>query len=149
LATAYAAVPMNVAIVYESLTGNTKKAAELMGRELTRANVAATVFPMTRINYQALASADVVVVGSWTDGFIFVGQRPGRAQRLRALPVLDGKRCLVFCTYAVDPGKTLEKMTVILEGRGAQVLGGMALRRQELVGGVKEFVDRLLQAIPA
>ena len=47
MATAYAAVPMNVAIVYESLTGNTKKAAELMGRELTRANVAATVFPIT------------------------------------------------------------------------------------------------------
>jgi flavorubredoxin len=140
---------MNVAIVYESLTGNTKKASELIGRELTRAGVAASVFPITRLNSQALASADLVVVGTWTDGIIVVGQRPGRAQRLRALPVLNGKRCLVFCTYAINPGKTLDKMTRIMQGRGAEVLGGMALRRQDLEGGAKDFVDRLLEAIPA
>jgi flavorubredoxin len=140
---------MNVAIVYESLTGNTKKASELMGRELARAGVSASVFPITRLDYQALASADLVVVGTWTDGISVFGQRPGRAQRLRALPVLNGKRCLVFCTYAINPGKTLDKMTRILQGRGAEVLGGMALRRQDLQGGVTDFVSRLLEAIPA
>jgi hypothetical protein len=55
----------------------------------------------------------------------------------------------VFCTYAINPGKTLDKMTRILQGRGAEVLGGMALRRQDLQGGVTDFVSRLLEAIPA
>jgi hypothetical protein len=140
---------VNVAIVYESLTGNTKKAAELIGRNLGLAGVAATIFPASHPDYQALAEADLVVVGTWTDGIFVVGQRPGRAQRLRRLPVLGGKRSLVFCTFALDPGQTLEKMTRILQGRGANVLGGMALRRNNLEGGAREFVDRLLEAIPA
>jgi hypothetical protein len=63
--------------------------------------------------------------------------------------VLAGKQSLVFCTYALDPGKTLQKMTGIIEGRGANVLGGMALRRNKLEDGARDFVDRLLEAIPA
>lgn len=140
---------MNVAIVYESMTGNTRKAAELIGRGLRRAGVAASVFPATQPDYQALAEADLVVVGTWTDGIFVVGQRPGRAQHLRRLPVLGGKQSLVFCTFALDPGKTLEKMAAILQGRGANVIGGMALRRNDLEGGAGDFVDRLLEAIPA
>jgi hypothetical protein len=145
---AYASVPMNVAIVYESLTGNTRKAAHLIAQELVRAGATAVVFPVTRIDFQALEAADLVVVGTWTDGMIIAGQRPGRAQRLRRLPVLDRKRCLVFCTYAIDQGKTLQKLTGIMQQRGANVLGAMAIKRNDLEGGAKEFVARLLEAIP-
>lgn len=140
---------MNVAIVYESLTGHTKRAAELIAEELRGSGVAATAFPTSRVDYQALADADLVVVGTWTDGVFVVGQRPGRAGRLRQMPVLGGKRCLVYCTYAINPGQVLAKMTKILEARGATVLGGMTLRRNELAAGAKDFVARLLEAIPA
>jgi hypothetical protein len=140
---------VNVAIAYESLTGNTRKASELIGRNLRRAGVEAAAFPVTRPDFQALAMADLVVVGTWTDGIFVVGQRPGRAQRIRRLPVLNGKQSLVFCTFALDPGKTLEKLTGIVQGRGATVLGGMSLRRNRLEAGAKDFVDRLLEAIPA
>ena len=140
---------MKAVVIYESLTGNTKRAAELIGGELAGAGVAATVCNVTRIDFQALADADLVVVGSWTDGMIFVGQRPGRAGRLRKLPVLYGKKCAVFCTYAVDPGKTLQKMTGILEGRGAEVLGGFAIKRTDIPGGAREFVGRVLDAVAA
>ena len=71
------------------------------------------------------------------------------ANRLRALPVIDRKRCVVYCTYALNPGKTLAKLTRIMEERGAQVLGGMAIRRNNLEGGAREFVDRLLAAVAA
>ena len=146
---AYAAVPMNVAIIYESLTGNTRKVAQLIAQELSKAGATATAFPITKIDFQALETADLLVVGTWTDGIIIAGQRPGRAHRLRRMPVVDGKRCLVYCTYAVDQGKTLEKLTGIMQGRGANVLGGMAIKRNNLDGGAKEFVARLLEAIPA
>jgi sulfite reductase alpha subunit-like flavoprotein len=140
---------MDAVIIYESLTGNTEKASNMIAQELRSAGVPATVCRITTVDYQALADADLVIVGTWVDGIFVVGQRPGRRQRLRRLPILDRKRCLVFCTYAINPGKTLEKMSRLLEGRGANVLGGMTIRRNDLEGGAKEFVDRLLEAIPA
>jgi len=140
---------MNAAIIYESLTGNTRKTAHLISQELANAGVAASVSPITSVDYQALEVADLVIIGTWTDGMILVGQRPGRAGRLRHLPVLDRKRCLVYITYAIDPGKTLQKLTGIVEERGGNVLGGMAIKRNDLEGGARDFVARLLDAIPA
>lgn len=140
---------MNALIIYESLTGNTRKTAHFMARELTKAGVGATVSPITNVDYQALELADLVIVGTWTDGMIFVGQRPGRAGRLHHLPSLKGKRCLVYITYAIDQGKTLQKLTTIVRERGGDVLGGMAIKRNDLEGGARDFVARLLDAIPA
>jgi flavorubredoxin len=140
---------MNAMVIYESLTGNTKRAAQLIARELTGTGVTTVACPITQPDHQLLARADLVIVGSWTDGVFVVGQRPGRAARLRRLPVLDHKRCVVFCTYAINPGRTLTKMTEIMEERGATVLGGMAIRRNDIAGGVREFVDRLREAVPA
>jgi sulfite reductase alpha subunit-like flavoprotein len=140
---------MQAAIIYESLTGNTKKTAHLIADQLTRAGVGASVSPITNIDYQALEAADLVIVGTWTDGIVIAGQRPGRAARLRKLPALDRKRTLVYITYAIDPGKTLQKLTQIMEQRGATVLGGMAIKRNDLEGGARDFVARLLDAIPA
>ncbi len=135
-------------IIYESLTGNTRKTAHFIGRDLTKAGAKVVVCPITQLDYQALEAADLIIVGTWTDGVVIAGQRPGRAARLRRLPVLDRKRCLVYCTYAIDPGKTLLKLTGIMEGRGATVLGGMAIKRNDLEGGARDFVARLVEAIP-
>ena len=138
---------MRAAVIYESLTGNTRRTAGFIAAELARVGIEASVFPVTRVDYQALAEADLVIVGSWTDGLVFFGQRPGRATRLRKLPVLTGKKCLVFCTYAINCGATLDKLSRIMEERGADVLGGMAIRRDHLAEGAQEFVARLREAI--
>jgi flavorubredoxin len=140
---------MHAAIIYESLTGNTKKTAHLIAGHLAIAGVSASVSPITNIDYQALEAADLVIVGTWTDGIVVAAQRPGRAGRLRHLPALGGKRCLVYITYAIDSGKALQKLTRIVEDRGAKVLGGMAIKRNDLEGGARDFVARLLEAIPA
>ncbi|MFP3906015.1 MAG: flavodoxin family protein [Acidimicrobiales bacterium] len=138
---------MNAIVIYESLTGNTREAAELIGAELRDAGIDAAVNAVDSIDLTALAAADLVVVGSWVDGLFFVGQRPGRAGRLRNLPVIDGKRAAVFCTYAVDPGKTLTKLGDIVAERGGEVLGGVALHRKRLAEGAEDFVDRLLATL--
>lgn len=138
---------MKAVVIYESLTGNTRKAAGFIGDELRRSGVSAVVVPVTGIDYQALAEADLVVVGSWTDGLFFVGQRPGRSGRLRKVPFIQGKRCAVFCTYAIDQGKVLEKMVSMMEERGADVIGGMAIRRNDLEGGARDFAQRVLDVV--
>ena len=138
---------MHAVVISESLTGNTRRTAGLIAAELTARGVAAVACPITSVDYQALSAADVVIVGTWTDGVVFFGQRPGRAQRLRAMPSIAGKKAVVFCTYAVDPGRTLDKLSDIVRGRGGDVIGGMAIRRTNLEGGAVELVDRLLEAI--
>lgn len=140
---------MRAVVIYESLTGHTREAGNLIAAGLTANGVETVACPITRIDFQALSNADLVILGSWTDGIFVVGQRPGRAARLRAMPVLDGKRCLVYCTYAINPGKVLEKMTAIAEGRGATVLGGMTIRRTDIAGGAARFVNRVLENVTA
>ena len=135
---------MHAIVIYESLTGNTRKAADLIAAELRAAGHEAVTCPTFDIDYAALQRADLVVVGGWTDGLFFVGQRPGRASRLRKLPSMVGKRAVCFVTYALDAGKTLEKLTAIVEGLGADVEGGMTIRRDKLADGARDFADRVL-----
>ena len=140
---------MKAVVIYESLTGNTKKAAGMIAAELTRAGVSAKAEPITRIDYQSLTEADLIIVGTWTDGIVIAGQRPGRAGRLKKLPYISGKRCAVFVTYAIDQGKVLDKLVAIMEDRGADVIGGMAIRRDKLAEGTQDFVGRLLDVVAA
>ena len=135
---------MNALVIYETLTGNTARAAEHIVAELAAGGVEASACPTTDVDYAALAAADLVIVGSWTDGLFLFGQKPARSGRLAALPFMTGKRCAVYCTYAVETGRTLEKLEDIMRGRGADVIGGMAIRRNDLAGGAREFVARLL-----
>jgi hypothetical protein len=140
---------MRVVVAYESMTGNTKRAAELIGGAAQARGAEVAVRPVTQLDLQELADADVVFVGTWTDGFVLFGMRPGRAGRLWALPVLDHKPVAVFCTYAVNPGKVLAKEAAILEAKGARVVGSHAFRRTALDAGVEEFVDAVLATVPA
>ena len=138
---------MNAIVIYESLTGNTKKAAEHIVDEFIANGVSAVACPTTDVDYQALANADLVIVGSWTDGLFLFGQKPANAGRLSQIPFLAGKQAAVFCTYALETGKTLEKLEAIISDRGAEVVGGMAIRRNKLQEGSAEFVARLLGVV--
>jgi len=140
---------MRAVVIYESLTGNTAKAAELIGQHLVEGGVSATVFPTTQVDFQAVADADLVIVGSWTDGLFFFAQKPAKAGRLSLLPLLNGKTCAVFCTFALDPGKTIDKLTDLMTERGADVIGGMTIRRNQLEDGARDFVDRVLGVVAA
>jgi flavodoxin len=140
---------MRAVVIYESLTGNTAKAAALIGQNLVAEGVSATVCPTTDVDFQAVADADLVIVGSWTDGLFFFAQKPARAGRLSQLPILTGKKCAVFCTFALDPGKTIDKLTDLMVERGADVLGGMTIRRNALEDGARDFVDRVLGVVAA
>jgi flavorubredoxin len=131
-------------VIYESLTGNTAKAGQAIAAGLTAEGLPTRAFPITHIDYQALADAELVIVGSWVDGLIFVGQRPGRLGRITSMPALAGKKAVVYLTYAIDAGKALHKLSNAVEARGAEVLGGETIRRDKLETGVADFVDRVL-----
>jgi flavodoxin len=134
-------------VIYESLTGHTRTVADRAAVEFERNGIETMVCPATSVDLQWLSESELVLVGSWVDGFFVVGQRPGRVSRIHNLPAMANKRCAVFCTFALNPGKVIEKLTTILEAHGAEVIGGMAIRRDDLEGGAIDMAERVLDAI--
>jgi hypothetical protein len=139
---------VKVVVLYESMTGNTRRAAELIGGAVAATGADVSVYPVTNPNLHELSVADLVFVGTWVDGLVLFGQRPGRATRLWKLPVLDHKPVAVFCTYAINAGKALDKTVAILVAKGARVVGSRQFRRDRIEQGVQEFVDAVLQSVP-
>jgi len=138
---------MKVVVIHESRTGNTRRAAELIGGYFAESGSETSVFPLGQIDLKALAEADLVCIGTWTDGLIVAGHRPGGAGRLRKLlPSLWDKDVVAFCTYAVNPGRTANKLAELLEGLGANVIGGGALHRAHLERDVSTMVGALAPA---
>ncbi len=137
----------NAVVIYESLTGNTAMAGQMIAAELTRYGIETTASPITAPDLEALSKAQLVVVGSWVDGLFLFGQKPGRDWRLKKLPFIDGKLAAVYCTYALEKGKTLDKLDTIVTQRGGDVIGGYAIKRSELETGVEEFTGRLLSSL--
>ena len=134
---------MKAVIIYNSLTGTTEKAAHRIASELKALRVDATPVPIAEADEATVADVDLVIVGTWTDGIVIMGQKPAGRKKLRNLPSLAGKRAVVYCTYAVDPGHTLEKLVAEVEAKGAEVIGGFAIARHDVPGDVAEFIDRL------
>ena len=96
-------------------------------------------------DYAALQAADLVLVGTWIHGLFVVGQTPWALGEMAKLPVMKGKKAAAFCTYALNPGKSLQKMTDVLDSLGAEVLGGLALHRAKLPQHTEEFAARLVE----
>jgi hypothetical protein len=109
--------------------------------------MATVACPITNVDYQALSEADLVVVGSWVDGLFVVGQRPGRMGRIAQMPALAGKKAIVYLTYALAPGKALQKLSDTVAGRGAEVLGGVTIRRDRIEAGVVDLVAKILDVV--
>jgi Flavodoxin domain len=136
-------------VIYESLTGNTARAARLVADEVAEQGVDVSVYPITDIGLKDLAEADIVFIGTWVDGLVLFGHRPGRAGRIRSMPVIDGKRVAAFMTYAIHAGKALDRFARVLEERGATVVSRTLLRRDRLEAGIAEFVTASLDSVPA
>lgn len=136
-------------VIWESVTGTTRKAAHRLAGGLRANGIEATVCPATSVDHGALSAAGIVVVGSWTDGLVFVGQKPGRPSRLRNLPVLTGKQAYVYCTYAVDPGNAVEKLGWIVKDLGADVVAGQQIHRFHLERDCNALIETIVARVPA
>ncbi|MEI6497240.1 MAG: hypothetical protein WCO88_11265 [Actinomycetota bacterium] len=140
---------MKAAILVESLTGNTWEAGERIGSLLQQEGWQITGLDRVREpNHAALQEADFVLVGTWVHGLFVVGQAPWGIGGISHLPVMRGKKAAVFCTFALNPGRTLDKLTTAVMDRSADVIGGLALNRAKLDQHSEIFVERLLANLP-
>ena len=138
---------MKAAILVESLTGNTWKAAEMLAGRLSQEHWSITgLTRMRQPDHAAIQEADVVLIGTWVHGFFVVGQAPWGLSTIAALPSMRHKKAAVFCTFALDPGKSLDKMTRAASTLGVEVIGGLALNRGKLPEHTEIFAERLVAA---
>ena len=131
----------------ESLTGNTWKAAENVADLLQQERWTITGLSKVRQpDHAAIQAAELVLVGTWVHGAFVFGQAPWAANSIANLPAMRGKRAAAFCTFALHPGRSLDKLTTVLGDTGAYVIGGLAMSRSKLDAHSEEFASRLLDA---
>ena len=140
---------MNVVVIHQSRTGNTRRAAELIGGAVEAAARSVSVRAASNLDYKELAEADLIFVGTWVDGLILFGHRPGDLAKVRQIPPLWGKRVAVFMTHAVNPGNAAEKLAGLLEVEGAEVLAFESLHRKRLNIEAPAFARDVLAGLEA
>ena len=140
---------MKVAVLYESRTGNTARVAEMIGAAAEELGAETGVWPTGKVNLDFLADADLVFVGTWTDGVIIAGHRPGDSRRLKAMPGLWGRPTAGFVTYAIHAGNVIEKLERVVTDRGGEWLGGRMFKRGRLAEGLGTFVTAAFDAVGA
>jgi flavodoxin len=141
---------MKAAILYTSLTGNTRKAGELIAGNLQQEGWGiTTVCPLNQLEMGGIQDADMVIVGTWVHGLFVVGQAPFALGNIANLPPMRGKLSASFCTFALNPGKSLDKLDRALTQAGTDVVGGLALHRAKLAAHTEEFAARLVANTPA
>lgn len=141
---------MKTAILVESLTGNTWKAAEKTAELLAQERWTITgLSKVGRPDHAAIQEADLVLIGSWVLGAFVFGQTPWAVNSIANLPAMRGKKAAAFCTFALHPGGALDKLTSAVGDTGAYVIGGLAINRGKLDQHSEAFASRLVDAAAA
>ena len=124
---------MNIAIVYDSRTGTTAKAAAAMGKMMEEHGHQCHVQSVTDADPVDVSEADLICIGSWVEGLLIIRQHPtaGSMGFVERLGNLTGKKAVVFCTYKLAAGSTLPQMAKALERKGAKVVGQFKYRGPE------------------
>jgi glutamate synthase (NADPH) small chain len=143
--------PRRVLVGYESRGGRTARAAGLIAAALRETDAVVRAVPLAQIGVDELMDTDLLVLGSWVEGFVVVGVGPARATRdwLASLPRLEGLRTATFCTYSVSSSGTLHSMRRELEHRGMTVVAERAFgpRSRDIAPAAAQFSDQLVAAV--
>lgn len=136
---------MHILILYHSRGGKTRHTAESIAEAARGFGHNVTVKSVIEVRQADIDQAERVFIGTWVQGFILFGVKPAAATLwVAALPALTGKSVAVFCTYAFNPRRSLDKLSDLLTARGAKVIAKQAFQRNRLDAGVSEFVQRAL-----
>ncbi len=137
-----------VLVVYDSLTGHTEKAASAIAGSLKGRGAAVKFLPISRVGLAEIAWADLIVLGTWVEGFIFAGIKPAKTTRawMEGLPRLGGKRVAVFCTYGVSPRNVVDGLAKAFGQKGATVVARAQLSHSNLESRAIDFAATVREA---
>ena len=136
---------MNVAVLFQSLRGGTERAANKIGLELIEQGATVGVYPVTQFDAQFVLKADLLILGTWTDGLFGLAARPAQIGKLMTLPSIAHKQVAVFVTYEISAKASLPKFADWAERQDAHVVAQAAFSRRKLDEGVADFVTAALE----
>jgi flavodoxin len=140
---------VKIVVLFQSMRGTTRRAAGMIGQALVERGHEVHTYPVTAFDYQKLAEAELVIVGTWTDGLILFGQRPGQLAKLNNMPEIPGKRVGVFVTYEFAPKAALPQLAEWAESKGGVVVARAGFNKRRLDDGMDAFLDAVLAGVPA
>ena len=134
------------------ITGGTKKLAESLGANFQSKGSSVGVFPITNYDAQFVLDADLIVIGTWTDGLFGLGARPGQIGKLNTLRNIAHKDVALFVTYEISPEKSLNSLIEWAHNRSANVVtsAGFKVRgpfRKNIEGDIQMFVENSLSPV--
>jgi glutamate synthase (NADPH/NADH) small chain len=137
-----------VLVVYDSLTGHTEKAASIVAGSLRGRGASVKFLPISRVGLAEMAWADLIVLGTWVEGFVFAGVKPAKTTRawMEGLPRLGGKRVAVFCTYGVSPKNVSRVLAKVFESKGAKVVATAQLAHSNMEARAIDFATEVREA---
>jgi flavodoxin len=139
---------VKAAFLVESLTGNTWQAAEKVANLLAQERWTITgLSKVKQPDYSSIQEADLILVGTWVHGAFLFAQAPWAVNTISNLPALSGKKAAAFCTFALDPGSSVDRLIRAVGDTGAYVIGGLAMSRSKLDQHSEEFAERLVDAV--
>lgn len=140
--------PQRVLVAYESRGGRTARAARLVADGLRDTGAVVQAVPLAQVGITELAETDLLIIGTWVEGFVVAGVGAARATRawLATLPRLAGLRTATFCTFAVSPRGTLAAMRQALEDHGTVVVaeGAFGPGARNITGNAARFAEQLM-----
>ncbi|NOH13886.1 MAG: hypothetical protein HND51_19765 [Chloroflexi bacterium] len=136
---------MHIAIVYDSSTGKTRKAAETMSTILEGHGHQCKVQSAYDADPAEVAKADLILLGGWVKGLFVIRQHPsdGAMWFIDQLGDMAGTKVALFCTYMLAAGSTLDQMVQPLEGKGAEIIGRFKYRGSEPDRAFASFAESL------
>ena len=137
---------MKIVVLYESRTGNTKRAAEYVAGAAAAAGADVKIATVANPPMDDLTNADLIFVGSWCDGIIIGGHMPGGRKNLYNLPDLWEIPVAGFLTHAIHPGKVTRAFAKLLAYKGADVKLVRTFKRSDVPEGIAEFVADAIAA---
>jgi NAD-dependent dihydropyrimidine dehydrogenase PreA subunit len=112
---------MKSIVIYDSLSGNTKKIAEAIHRGMSEAGDQCDIARIKDVDTQALAGYDLVGLGS----YIINMKEPLRVTYFiqHTMRSLEGKHAFAFCTHGALPGYYMARVVPAMIQRGLTVIG--------------------------
>jgi flavodoxin len=124
---------MKACVVYFSLYGNTRRFAEAISNYLK-----IPVFDLTTSDPSIVENFDLMILGTPVHGF-----SPARRvlSFVKNLPEGNGKKSIIFCTYAIRKGRTLKKLENELGDKGYTTILSVSKRGLKL--STQDFSDAI------
>jgi len=134
---------MNACVLYFSRTGNTKRLAEAIAD-----TVKAPIFNIASTEPSALENFDLLILGTPVEG-----SRPAKETLafIENMPKKEGKKAILFCTYAVWKSSTFKILEKQLASKGYESIlsvskKGMKPDKEadfsEVVGEVRKVLEK-------